>query len=172
MASVRRLNANASARGGTPDRQAVATIENGFDEIYTGVVRALEQANAVYEELSRQNLNPRTNLYTITSPFSITTQRALTLRTLALYGLLTLMMSLLLVPLACLIHHYFRREILPGTAERSAAGSRQSAVDSQQSAVSRRSRAIRREWSAGRRRIVDPAHGAAIPAGASSLYSW
>ena len=96
----------------------MAVIEARFDEIYTVVVRALEQANAVYEELSRQNLNPRANLYAITNPFTVSRQRALTLRTLVLYGLLTLMVSLLLVPPACLIHHYFRREILPARPRR------------------------------------------------------
>ena len=72
-------------------------------EIYDAVVQAIEQVNDVYTELWAQNLNPRTNLFTMTRPFSITTERALGLRTLALYGLLVAMVSLVLVPLTCLI---------------------------------------------------------------------
>ena len=115
--SVQRLTASAATRA-APDPEAMAMIEARFGEINTAGVRALEQGNAVYEELSRQNLSPRTNLDAITSPFTVSTRRALTLRTTALYGLLTLMVSLLLVPLAYLIHHYFRREILPARPRR------------------------------------------------------
>ena len=42
----------------------------------------------------------------------VTTERGLGLRALAVYGLLTLMLSLFLVPLACIVHYYFRKEIL------------------------------------------------------------
>ena len=103
-----------------PDPEAVRIVEARFAQIYDAVVQAIEQANAVYTELSAQNLNPRTNLFTIASPFSITTERALGLRTLALYGLLVGMASLLLVLLTCSIHHYFRREILPASPRREA----------------------------------------------------
>ncbi len=47
-----------------------------FAEIYDAVVQAIEQVNDVYTELSAQNLNPRTNLFTMTRPFSTTTERA------------------------------------------------------------------------------------------------
>jgi hypothetical protein len=107
LASARRTSS------GAVDRKALAAVEKGFDAIYAAVVRAVEQGNAIYQELSKQNLNPRTNLYAMTSPFTITTERVVTLRRLALYGIWTLMLSLLLVPLTCFIHHYFRREILP-----------------------------------------------------------
>lgn len=132
-----------SMRRAGADPETVPRIEAQFDELYKAVIVALEQANAIYEQLSAQNLNPRTNLFTITSPFSVTTQRAFGLRTLALYGLLVGMVSFILVPLACFIHHYYRREILPPRREREP-GSRQpeeahvertvEAVDSRQSA--------------------------------------
>jgi hypothetical protein len=113
LASIRRLPVNAAARGAAPNREAVEAARIRFDEIYKDVVRALEQINSVYEELSSQNLNPRTNLYTITGPFLVAAQRTLTFGLLALYALMTLMLSLLLVPLACIIYHYFHTEILP-----------------------------------------------------------
>jgi hypothetical protein len=73
-------------------------------------MRAVEQANAVYEQLSKHNLNPRTSLYAMTGPYSVTTQRAITLRGLAMYALLTIVVATILVPLACLVHNYFRQE--------------------------------------------------------------
>lgn len=141
LSSVRRLSPDGTR--GTPDPAAVRAIEARFDEIYAAVVGALEQANAVYEVLSAQNLNPRTNLYTIISPFTIATQRAIGLRTLGLYGLLVVMVSLIVVSLACLIHHYFRREILPRNvvASRSQDEERPSdrtvRVESEESVISR-----------------------------------
>ena len=94
------------------ETEALRAVENRFAEIYDAVLQGLEQSNAIYSELSAKNLNPRTNLFTTTSPFSWTTQRTFTLSTLGLYGLLTLTVGLIVVPLACLTHHYFRQEIL------------------------------------------------------------
>ena len=102
-----------SSDRGSPDSEVTRDVEAEFSEIHTAVVQAMEQANAVYMELSSQNLNPRTNLFTITSPFLVTSERAVTLLALAPSVMLVLMASLILVPLSCLVHHYFRREILP-----------------------------------------------------------
>jgi hypothetical protein len=110
MAAVRRM---VPARSGSVDRETMSMIATNFDQIYAAVVRALEQEDAVYKDLSTQNLNPRTQMYTITSPFSMTTQRSFVLRAFLEYGVLTVMLSLLLVPFGCLVHYYFRKEILP-----------------------------------------------------------
>jgi hypothetical protein len=84
-----------------------------------GVLKALDQINAVYKELSAQNLNPRTMLYTITDPFSTRTDRALTSRSAAMYGALTFFLALFLAPIGCLIHNYFRSEIAESSGEHS-----------------------------------------------------
>jgi len=102
-----------SNRRGDRDPELVAVMEARLSRVSAAVVEALDQANTLYTELSTQNLNPRTNLFTITNPFTVTTLRSTSLRKLGLYGLVVFMASLLLVPLACLIHHYFQREILP-----------------------------------------------------------
>jgi len=60
--------------------------------------------------LSAHNLNASTLLYTITGPFSVHTQRSVTPRTLVLYGLVVIMLSVVLIPIGCLIHHAFRQE--------------------------------------------------------------
>lgn len=101
----------------TADRAAIASIEKRYDDIYSAVLRAVDEIQAAYKELSRQNLNPRTSLYTITGPYTISAQRGLSLRTIILYALFTLLVSSLIVPLGCIVHHYFKREILPQPAE-------------------------------------------------------
>ena len=90
-----------------------ARFQGAFDQVVTTV----EQVNAIYDELSTQNLNPTTLLYTVTAPFTMRTQRALSLRTVGLYGILVFMLSLVLVPLGCLLHGYFRREIVHRATE-------------------------------------------------------
>jgi len=94
--------------GGSLDQ----TVQVQFTQIHDAVNEALEQANAVYAQLSTQNLNPRTNLYTISSPFRVTTVRALTTRTLAFYGVLVVALALVAVPLGCVVHHYVRTDLL------------------------------------------------------------
>ena len=85
-----------------------ARFQGAFDQVVT----AVDEVNAIYDELSTQNLNPTTLLYTVTAPFTMRTQRALSLRTVGLYGILVFMLSLVLVPLGCLLHGYFQREIV------------------------------------------------------------
>src|SRR5262249_38023780 len=97
---------------GRRDPETLTTIEAQLKDIKNSVIHAVEQIDTAYEELSRQNLNPRTTLYSITRPFLVTTQRAVTLPIIGLYGLLTVMLSSLIVPLVCIIHYYFRREII------------------------------------------------------------
>ena len=90
----------------------LVSIEAGFEGAFNQVVVAVEQVNAIYEELSTHNLNPTTLLYTVTAPFTMRTERALSLRTAVLYGALVFMLSLFVVPLGCLAHSYFRREVV------------------------------------------------------------
>ena len=85
-----------------------ARLEGAFDQ----VVVAVDQVGAIYEELSTQNLNPTTLLYTVTAPFTMRTERALPLRTAVLYGALVFTLSFFLVPLGCLVHSYFQREVV------------------------------------------------------------
>jgi len=110
IAAVRRLPSGGVPRtsGGSLDQ----TVQVQFTQIHDAVNEALEQANAVYAQLSTQNLNPRTNLYTISSPFRVTTVRALTTRTLAFYGVLVVALALVAVPLGCVVHHYVRTDLL------------------------------------------------------------
>ena len=62
------------------DAGDLTIIKARFQGAFDQVVTAVDQVNAIYDELSTQNLNPTTLLYTVTAPFSMRTQRALSLR--------------------------------------------------------------------------------------------
>ena len=95
------------------DRESeLVSVGADFEGAFDRVVAAVDQVNAIYEELSTQNLNPTTLLYTVTAPFTMRAERALSLRTAVLYGALVFMLSLFVVPLGCLAHSYFQREVV------------------------------------------------------------
>ena len=105
-------------RSGRADREReLVSVEAGFEGAFDQVVAAVDQVNAIYEELSTHNLNPTTLLYTVTAPFTMRTEAALSRRTAVLYGALVLMLSLVLVPLGCLLHSYLQREIVHREAQ-------------------------------------------------------
>ena len=104
---------NLGPRSGRADRESeLVSVEVRFERAFDQVVAAVDQVNAIYEELSTHNLNPTTLLYTVTAPFTMRTERALSLRTAVLYGALVFMLSFFLVPLSCLAHSYFQREVV------------------------------------------------------------
>jgi hypothetical protein len=114
LEAVRRAPSSARA-----EDESVHVIEARLREVYESTVRAIEQGNAFYEQLSAHNLNPRTNLYTLVGPFSTRTTRAITVSSLSTYVLLALGITLVAVPFASLVHHYFRQEgLLKGGRER------------------------------------------------------
>ena len=113
--------ADLGPRSGRADRESdLLSVEARFEGAFDQVVVAVDQVNAIYEELSTHNLNPTTPqphnpttlLYTVTAPFTMRTERALSLRTAVLYGALVFMLSLFVVPLGCLVHSYFQREVV------------------------------------------------------------
>jgi len=79
-------------------------------EAFDGVAQGVDQLMAIYQDLSAHNLNPSTLLYTVTGPFMERTERAMSLRSILFYGILVMVLSAILVPIGCLIHHAFRQE--------------------------------------------------------------
>jgi hypothetical protein len=104
---TRELGRSSGRTVGSPEMVALikARSAEAFDEIVGGI----EKTGLIYRELSALNLNPTTTVFAVTEPFIQQTQRSLTLRTVVLYFVLVLMLSLVLVPVACLIHHAFRK---------------------------------------------------------------
>jgi hypothetical protein len=94
----------ANARtGGSPEM--VALIKTRSAQAFDEIVRGIEQTAQIYKELSAQNLNPSSTVFAVTGPFTQTTQRSLTARTVMLYLVLILLLTMTLVPIGCLIHH-------------------------------------------------------------------
>ena len=91
---------------GTPE--TVALIKARTTEAFEEVSKAVDQISALYRELSVRNLNPSTTLYAVTGPFVLSVERSLTVRTVSLYFVLLLMLTLILVPTGCLLHNAFR----------------------------------------------------------------
>jgi hypothetical protein len=87
-------------------------LQSGLNEAFDAVTRVIDNANAIYQELSTYNLNPSTLLYSITTGFTLRTERSVSVRDLGIQGLLVLVLSLIIVPFGCLGHSYFQREIV------------------------------------------------------------
>jgi len=131
MSTLKELKPTSSDQLSAEKTPAVQLSKARTQDAMDGILKELDQINAVYKELSAQNPNPRTMLFTVTQPFSIRTDRALTSRSAAIYGALTLFLALFLAPVGCLIHSYFRSEIaessrkhslLPGRSDELATG--------------------------------------------------
>jgi hypothetical protein len=82
-----------------------AAIRATMKTVYDSVTKGIDQVNAFYAELSTQNLYSQAMMYVIAEPFLDYSQRSLPLPSIIMYGVLTFLMSLFLVPLACLVHH-------------------------------------------------------------------
>src|SRR6185503_18102767 len=91
-----------SGGGGQTSAPAIRTATK---KVYEAIVRSFDQANLFYAELSTHNLNAPSQLYTMSEPFLDYSQRALPLTTILMYGVLTFLLALFIVPLGCLTHH-------------------------------------------------------------------
>jgi hypothetical protein len=92
--------------------ETVALIKKRSAEAFDEIVKGIQQTALIYKELSALNLNPTTTVLAVTGPFVQQTQRALTLRTVLLYLVLVLMLTLILAPAGCLIHSTFKKRAL------------------------------------------------------------
>lgn len=106
---ARELKTSTGRPVGSPEM--VALIRSRSAGAFSEIVKGIEQTAAIYKELSALNLNPTTTVFAVTDPFTLQTHRSLTLRTVVLYLVLVLMLTLLVVPIGCLIHHAVRRPL-------------------------------------------------------------
>jgi hypothetical protein len=90
-----------------------ADASRRLGQAYDEVARSLDQVQAFYALLSQQNLSPDTVVYTVTTPFLVRTTSGLSLARTLLYLFVALLIALVVIPLACLAHEYFRHLISP-----------------------------------------------------------
>jgi hypothetical protein len=100
---ARQLQSSTGRTAGSPE--TVALIKTRSAHAFDEIVHGIEQTALLYKELSAQNLNPSSTVFAVTGPFTQTTQRSLTARTVLLYLVLILLLTITLVPIGCLIHH-------------------------------------------------------------------
>lgn len=72
---------------------ATERIAKTQDQVFAGLVQSIDEMNAIYQKLSRDNLNPNQVLYTITAPVAVATERPLGLIKLAIYAMLALFVA-------------------------------------------------------------------------------
>ena len=87
----------------------VVSIQNQFVSASTEARQLITKVNEIFQSLSR-NLNPATELYSLTAPPVTMTQRASSVSQMRLYGLLTLLIALPVIVVICLIHNRLREE--------------------------------------------------------------
>ncbi len=73
--ALRMLNAGRGSRGSAISEDDLTTV---FDKIQTRVVEILDLTNEAYATISAANLNPRSVLYQLTTPYSVQTLRTVT----------------------------------------------------------------------------------------------
>jgi hypothetical protein len=106
---ARELRTSSRRTSGPADM--VPFIKSRTAEAFDEIVKGIEQTAAIYKELSALNLNPSTTVFAVTEPFEQRTQWSLTARTVVLYLLLFLALTLILAPIGCLIHHTFSKPV-------------------------------------------------------------
>ena len=119
-----RSNRALTAAAGTDGIDSSAAAMEQMEAV---VAQSLQHANAIYAEISTRNLNPGTSLYSITTPYSMRTERAGFARAVMAYGLLLTMLLLTVVPLVCIVHNSAHSLARRSSARRA---SRQSAASS------------------------------------------
>jgi len=82
-----------------------AAIRAAAKGVYEQLAKTIDQVNVFFTELSVQNLRTASMLFAFTDPFMDYSQRALAPASILMYGVLTFLLALFLVPLGCLAHH-------------------------------------------------------------------
>jgi hypothetical protein len=106
---VKELRTTTPRAAGSPE--IVALIKTRSLEAFDEIAKGVERTAGIYQELSALNLNPSTALFSVSGPFSLLTQSALTLKTVLLYFVLLMMLTLIIAPVGCLVHHAVRKHV-------------------------------------------------------------
>lgn len=93
-------------------QRAADLVKSRAADARVDILRAVDQINGIYKDLWTHNLTPGTLLYTITTPFNMTTARKGSIRAVVLGALLVSLLAALITSVAYLAYSYFRREIL------------------------------------------------------------
>jgi hypothetical protein len=104
---LKALPSRASGPTGAPDiiMRTTAHSENAID----AVIDAVEHMSAISKEIAERNLGVP-GVYAVIAPFSMSATRAVSSRTVALFFVLCMVLSAILIPAACLSHAAWRQK--------------------------------------------------------------
>jgi hypothetical protein len=103
------LNLVKAAPAGPATSTLATQVSTEIEQSEAEVRKLVGQVDEIYEIVSR-NLNPTTELLSLTSPPTTRNERAMTIQKLGLYGVLVMLMSLPVIVIACLLHARVREE--------------------------------------------------------------
>jgi hypothetical protein len=98
-----------STTAAAPSQANVAAVRAELEQIRAEVRGLINKTNAIHEALSR-HLNPSTQLYTLSGTPVVTIARGVSTRTLALGGIMVVLVSTLLAVIGALLHARVREE--------------------------------------------------------------
>lgn len=96
---------NKAVSGNAEFEEIILLIKTRFAEIEGDIVTALDNMNAIYQLISKNNLRPETELYSITDPLSVEAHRSFMGKKVMLGGVLFLLLSALFTVLGCFAHY-------------------------------------------------------------------
>ena len=86
----------------------VELVKSKSEALLNDLFQTLDDVQSIYQELSAQNLNPRTLLYDILKPAETSSERSIPLPSMALYGVIILFLTFFITILGCFLHSSFR----------------------------------------------------------------
>lgn len=99
-----------SARlGAGVNEETAAALRTDYAAVRRRAIEAVTEVNEIYRLLSR-NLEPTTQLFTVTAPPNARIERTLSTKRLALGGLIAFLIAIPVLAVGALIHHRFVRE--------------------------------------------------------------
>lgn len=97
-------------------------VEQRLKDAFDQVSWALAHLTAIYDQLSKYNLNPTTMLYTVTLPYTQQRIESLSLRKVALTSMIVMLIAFIVLVIGSLVHHHYRRRPLQTRAQLAGAG--------------------------------------------------
>jgi hypothetical protein len=106
------------------DSPMTKQLQARFDKAFQTLSGSVEDVVAIYEEISSKNLNPSTQLFTVTAPYSERTERSVPASRLVMYAVLGFLAAVFFLLVATLFYHYYRTQLRPPQADAAASGRR------------------------------------------------
>lgn len=102
------------------DSAMTKQLQARFEKAFQTLSASVDDVVAIYEEISSKNLNPSTQLFTVTAPYSERTERFLSGSRLILYAVFGFLAAVFFLLVATLFYHYYRTQLRSAQADAAA----------------------------------------------------